>query len=265
MAHMFEDRVRVLAGRTAIVTGGLRGIGWAASQRFAAVGANVAIFDCDEAAAPAVLAAGQAISKLGSEFHYVRSDVTSEADVRSSVASVARQFGTVDALVNNVGVGAPPRPIEDVSLEEWTRIINLNILSTFLCSREAAPLMKRQGRGTIVNLSSQAGRSKSEIGNLPYACAKAGVLGFTRQLANELAPFGVRVNAVAPGLTLSERVEIRLSGLEAERRTELSAAVPLGRLGDPGEIAEAILFLSTDASSYVTGATIDVNGGRFMM
>lgn len=125
--------------------------------------------------------------------------------------------------------------------------------------------MKRQGRGTIVNLSSQAGRSKSEIGNLPYACAKAGVLGFTRQLANELAPFGVRVNAVAPGLTLSERVEVRLSALEADRRKEFSTAVPLGRLGDPGEIAEAILFLSTDASSYVTGATLDVNGGRFMM
>lgn len=262
---MLEGRVRVLAGRTAIVTGGLRGIGWAVSHRFAAVGANIAILDRDETMAPTVLAAQEAVSKLGSEFLYVRSDVTSEAGVRSSVASVVEHFGTVDALVNNVGVGAPPRPIEDVSLDEWTKIINLNILSTFLCSREAVPFMKRQGRGTIVNLSSQAGRSKSEIGNLPYACAKAGVLGFTRQLANELAPFGVRVNAVAPGLTLSERVETRLSAMETNRRQEISAAVPLGRLGDPGEIAEAILFLSTDASSYVTGATLDVNGGRFMM
>lgn len=125
--------------------------------------------------------------------------------------------------------------------------------------------MKRQRRGTIVNMSSQAGRSKSEIGNLPYACAKAGVLGFTRQLASELAPYGVRVNAVAPGLTLSERVEVRLSAMEEHQRREFSSAVPLGRLGEPREIADAILFLSTDASSYITGATLDVNGGRFMM
>jgi NAD(P)-dependent dehydrogenase (short-subunit alcohol dehydrogenase family) len=262
---MIEGRARTLAGRAAIVTGGLRGIGWAVSQGFAALGANVAIFDRDEAGAPAVLAAQQAASALGVELLYVACDVTGEDDVRRSVALVGERFGSIDSLVNNVGVGAPPRPIEEVTLEEWRRIMDLNLLSMFLCSRAVAPVMKRQGRGTIVNLSSQAGRSKSEIGNLPYACAKAGVLGFTRQLANELAPFGVRVNAVAPGLTLSERVETRLSALEASKRQELAAAVPLGRLGDPGEIAEAILFLATDASSYVTGATLDVNGGRFMM
>lgn len=109
---MLEGRVRVLAGRTAIVTGGLRGIGWAVSHRFAAVGANVAIFDRDEASAPTVLAAREATRKLGSEFLYVKADVTSEADVRNAVAAVATRFSTIDALVNNVGVGAPPRPTD---------------------------------------------------------------------------------------------------------------------------------------------------------
>ena len=262
---MIEGRARTLAGRAALVTGGLRGIGWAVAQGFAALGAKVAILDRDEAGAAAVLAAQQAASALSAELFYVTCDATSEGDVQRSVGLVADRFGSIDSLVNIVGAGAPPRPIEEVTLEEWRRIIDLNLLSMFLCSREVAPVMKRQGRGTIVNLSSQAGRSKSEIGNLPYACAKAGVLGFTRQLANELASFGVRVNAVAPGLTLSERVETRLSALDADKRRAFSAAVPLGRLGDPVEIAEAILFLSTDASSYVTGATLDVNGGRFMM
>jgi len=262
---MAEKSDHALAGRTAIVTGGMRGIGWAVAQGFAGRGANVAIVDRDVADAPEVAAARRRIEAAGAALLYLQADVTNEAEVRSFVARVADRFGTVDALVNNVGVGAPPKPIEQVSLEEWTKVVNQNILSTFLCSREAAPHMKQQRRGTIVNMSSQAGRSKSEIGNLPYACAKAGVLGFTRQLANELAPFGIRVNAVAPGLTLSERVEVRLLAMEETQRNEFLAVVPLGRLGDPHEIADAILFLSTDASSYITGATLDVNGGRFMM
>jgi NAD(P)-dependent dehydrogenase (short-subunit alcohol dehydrogenase family) len=254
-----------MKGRTAIVTGGLRGIGWAVARGFADRGAKVSIIDRDPADAQQVTTAQNEIEAAGAALLYIQADVTSEAEVRSLVARVIDRFGAVDALVNNVGVGAPPKPIEQVSVDEWTKVVNQNILSAFLCSREVAPHMKRQRRGTIVNMSSQAGRSKSEIGNLPYACAKAGVLGFTRQLANELAPFGVRVNAVAPGLTLSERVEVRLSAMEEPQRKEFSAAVPLGRLGEPREIADAILFLSTDASSYVTGATLDVNGGRFMM
>jgi 3-oxoacyl-[acyl-carrier protein] reductase len=251
--------------RVGVVTGGLRGIGKACALALAEAGTTVAIFDLDIPGSAVQAEIESVVVQHDVQFFYRQVDVTAPAAIAKAMAELIESYERVDILVNNVGVGAPPVPIEDLPLEQWQQVIALNLTSTFLCTRAVVPAMKAKGRGSIINISSQAGRSKSEIGNLPYATAKAGILGFTRQLANELGPFGIRVNAVAPGLTLNERVAKRLETLQEDRRAALTATVPLGRLGDPVEIAAVVAFLASDASSYITGATIDVNGGRFMM
>lgn len=251
--------------RVGVVTGGLRGIGKACALALAEAGTTVAIFDLDIPGSAVPAEIKSAVVQHDVQFFYRQVDVTAPAAIAKAMAELIESYERVDILVNNVGVGAPPVPIEDLPLEQWQQVIALNLTSTFLCTRAIVPAMKAKGSGSIINISSQAGRSKSEIGNLPYATAKAGILGFTRQLANELGPFGIRVNAVAPGLTLNERVAKRLETLQEDRRAALTAAVPLGRLGDSVEIAAVVAFLASDASSYITGATIDVNGGRFMM
>lgn len=249
----------------AIVTGGLRGIGFASVLALAENGFDVAVLDQDVPDSSVPLNVKNEVEKRNVRLFYHQVDVTDDGAVVPIAEQLDRNCGGVEVLINNVGVGAPPLPIEQVAIEEWDRIIKLNLSTAFYCTRAVVPSMKKRKCGSIINISSQAGRSRSEIGNLPYAAAKAGVLGFTRQLANELGPFGIRVNAVAPGLTLNERVEIRLKSLGDDRRAALTAAVPLGRLGQPQEIASVIAFLATKSSSYITGATIDVNGGRFMM
>lgn len=253
-----------LEGRTAIVTGGLRGIGRSTAQAFLDAGARVAIFDLDDESSTAAAEAMSAFAERRQAI-YARVNATDCSDVRHGVELALGQFGSVDILVNNVGAGLPPVPLEDLPEDDWDRLIEINLKAAYLCSRAVIAHMKARRSGCIVNLSSQAGRSKSELGNLPYSTAKAGLLGFTRQLAHEAGPYGIRVNAVAPGVTLSERVATRWEARSAEDRRLMLEAIPLGRLGRPEEIANVILFLASDESSYVTGATIDVNGGRFMM
>jgi NAD(P)-dependent dehydrogenase (short-subunit alcohol dehydrogenase family) len=251
--------------QVAVVTGGLRGIGKASVLALAATGATVAALDQDEPGSALPTEVAAAVAQHKSSFWYRKVDIMEAAPVAQVMSEIIETHGRVDILVNNVGASAPPLPVEEIPLEMWDRLIALNLTSAFLCVRAVVPAMKANRRGSIINISSQAGRSKSEIGNLPYAAAKAGILGFTRQLASELAPFGIRVNSVAPGLTMSERVEKRLATQSAERRAELTAAVPLGRLGYTDEIAAVVAFLASDAASYITGATVDVNGGRFMI
>lgn len=254
-----------LRSRVAIVTGGLRGIGRATVLALAAEGAVVAIFDVDPADSPALESLLAAAGASGASIRYMQADATSTDEVTDATNKVLQEFGVLDILVNNVGVGAPQVPLEQVPERQWNELVARNLSSAFVCSKAVVSAMKAQGRGRIINVSSQAGRSRSEIGNLAYASAKAGLLGFTRQLASELGPFGVTVNAVAPGLTLSERVVDRLQAFDEAAKLKMIEAVPLRRLGRPEEIAAVIVFLASDDSSYIAGATIDVNGGRFMM
>lgn len=255
-----------LEGQVAIVTGGVRGIGRAIAAACSREGAAVAVLDLDEADSPPVRELGDCMGGSGKRGLYLRANVTERAEVQGAVEEVVRAFGRVDILVNNAGGGMDPVPLEDLEEADWSRVLTLNLTAAYLCSRALIKHMKAQGSGRIINISSQAGRSKSELANLPYASAKAGLLGFTRQLANEVGPYGITVNAVAPGLVLSgERVQRRWEARSEAERRRMVEAIPLRRLGTPEEIAAVVAFLASPEASYITGATIDVNGGRFML
>jgi 3-oxoacyl-[acyl-carrier protein] reductase len=175
-------------------------------------------------------------------------------------AAVGR-WGRVDVLVNNAGGFATIRATEDITDAEWESILRSNLTSVFVASRAVLPVMKRQRAGRIVNVSSVVARGGAVRVTSHYAAAKAGVVGFTRHLALEVGPDGITVNAVAPGTTMTERVKALRT---PEQTREVAQTIPVRRLGEPLEIAEAILFLASDAASFVNGATLDVNGGQVM-
>lgn len=251
------------SGKTAIVTGSSRGIGRAIALAFATEGAKVAVNGRNQEDTKMV---AELIRSRGGEAVAIVGDVTREEDVTRLVNETLGTFGTVDILVNNAGGGAPPWPLERIELEAWDREIKANLTGAFLCSRAVIGEMKRRAWGRIINISSQAGRSGSELAGVTYATAKAGILGFTRQLARQVAPHGILVNAVAPGVIMSgERVEKKWKERDEAERQDMLKAIPLGRIGTPEDVVPVVLFLASEGAGYITGAVIDVNGGRFMM
>ena len=251
------------SGKTAIVTGSSRGIGRAIALALAAEGAKVAVNGRNQEDTKMV---AELIRSRGGEAVAIVGDVTREEDVTRLVNETLGTFGTVDILVNNAGGGAPPWPLERIELEAWDREIKANLTGAFLCSRAIIGEMKKKSWGRIINISSQAGRSGSELAGVTYATAKAGILGFTRQLARQVAPHGILVNAVAPGVIMSgERVEKKWKERNEAERQDMLKAIPLGRFGTPEDVVPVVLFLASEGAGYITGAVIDVNGGRFMM
>jgi len=234
-------------------------------MEFAREGASVVVNGRDE---NTVLDAAREIEQLSRPVLAVVADVTDEAQVRHMIDQTIAQFKKIDVLVNNAGGGGGvvSRSLEGTSLENWNNVIGLNLTSTFLCSRAVAEHMKRQRSGRIVNMASQAARGVGELSGVPYAAAKAGILGFTRQIAKELGPFGILVNAVAPAITISgPRIKKKWGQLDDEEKHNILGSIPLGyRLADVREIVNVVKFLSSDDASYITGATIDINGGRYM-
>jgi NAD(P)-dependent dehydrogenase (short-subunit alcohol dehydrogenase family) len=231
-----------LSGKTALVTGSSRGIGRTIALAMAREGAKVVVNGRKEDAR----IVAEMIETSGGKALAVIADVTAEEDVHRMVEETLQAFGSVDILVNNAGGGGPTIPIEEIDPAAWEGEMRVNLTGAFLCS--------------------QAGRSGSELAGIVYASAKAGLLGFTRQLARQVAPYGILVNAVAPGVILSgERIEKKWLQRGDGERQEMLKAIPLGRLGRPEEVTPAVIFLASEEASYITGTVIDVNGGRFMM
>ena len=254
-----------MAGRVALVTGGGGGIGEATGRVFAEEGAAVALLDTDAAA---VAAAASAIQTAvpGAQILALAGDVTRESDVRRIIDETAARWGALHTLVNVAGVRVYA-PLADADAADWERIIGVNVLGTAHCCKGALPWLRAAGRGTIVNVSSVYG-VMGRTGMGQYDTTKAAVLGFTRSLAVEEAPHRVRVNAVCPGGTITP-YHIRRAAArgvsEAEMRTQRAGDNLLGRWAEPREVAYPILFLASDESSFVTGATLMVDAGRSIL
>ena len=248
-------------GKVAIVTGSSDGIGKAAALIFAAEGGQVVL---NARGAERLETARAAIGAVGKPPLVMPGDASQAAVAERLAAETLRQFGRIDILVNNAGGGTSLRFLEEVTEADWDYTINSNLKSAFLCCKAVAPTMKAQRSGRIVNVSSVAGRNVSRLSGPQYSSAKAGMLGLTRHLAQDLGPFGITVNAVAPGPTLVDRVAKKWELRSPEDRARIVGNIPLGRLGRPEEVAAVIAFLASDGAAYVTGVTIDVNGGSFM-
>ncbi|WP_425930212.1 SDR family NAD(P)-dependent oxidoreductase [Pseudomonas sp. NyZ201] len=247
----------LLTGKIAIVTGAAsaRGIGRATAQLFADHGAKVAIFDLD------ANAAAEAAATLGEGHLGLGANVADEAQVRDAVAEVLARFGRIDVLVNNAGITQPVKTLE-ITGADYDRILNVNLRGTLLMSQAVIPGMRNQGAGSIICMSSvSAQRGGGIFGGPHYSAAKAGVLGLGKAMARELGPHNVRVNAITPGLI---HTDITGGLMQDERRHAIIEGIPLGRLGEARDVANAALFLASDLSSYLTGVTLDVNGGMLI-
>jgi len=249
---LFEDQV-------ALVTGASSGIGRATAEAMAKQGARVGVNYCKNQAGAE--RAAETIRKAGSKALVVRADVTRSAEVLAMVEAVRREWGRIDILVNNAGDLLARRTLADMSEEYWDQIMALNLKSVFLCVRAVWEEMAARNSGCIVNVSSIAGRNGGGPGAAAYSAAKGGLLTYTKSLAKELAPHGVRVNGVAPGVIATPYHE-RYSPGEIFQR--FIASIPLGRAGTAEEIADVIVFLASPAARYITGETIEVNGGMLM-
>lgn len=245
-----------LKGRVAIITGGARGIGKAIALALVREGAKIAIVDFDKEGA---FALKDQIEKEQGQAIAIPCDVSKSSEVKAMVDQVKKVFNRIDILVNNAGI-IRRGTIETITEEDWDRVIEVNLKGTFNCSKAVVETMKQQGYGKILNVSSIAGKM-GDITSAPgYGPSKAGIDALTKTLARQLAPYGINVNAVAP-----HAIETEMSAQwSEERRREIIASIPLGRLGKPEDVAEAVLFLVSEGASFITGEILDVNGGALM-
>jgi 3-oxoacyl-[acyl-carrier protein] reductase len=248
-----------LTGKVALVTGAGSGIGRATAIALAEAGAAVAInYHRNEAGAEA---AKQEIIASGARAITVQADVTKSADVNRMVESTVAAFGPIDILVNNAGSLVERLRLLELTEERWDEVIDLNLKSAFLCAKAVAPSMIERKFGVIVNVTSIAGRNGGALGSIHYSTAKGGMITFTKGLAKELAPLGVRVNAVSPGV-IDTPFHEQFSTPEAMRN--FTNIIPLGRVGKSEEIARTVVYLASDAASFVIGENIEINGGMLM-
>lgn len=248
-----------LTGKVAIVTGASSGIGYATALELAASGATIVInYLRNEAGAEE---ARRRIASDGGRAIRVQADVTNAADVTALVNRTVEELGPPDILVNNAGSLVERLRLLELTEERWEEVVNLNLKSAFLCSKAVAPSMVERKSGVIVNLASIAGRNGGALGSIHYSTAKGGLITFTKGLAKELAPHGIRVNAVSPGVIDTPYHE---QFSTSEMMKGYVSAIPMGRIGRPEEVASVITFLASDKASYIAGETIEINGGMYM-
>ena len=243
-----------LAGQAALVTGAARGLGYAAARRLAADGASVALLDRDR---EALAAASEALEGEGLDVVPHTVDLTDEDGVRGATAAVLAAAGRLDILVNNAGI-YPHLPFEELTYSDWRHVMAVNLDSVYLCTHAVYPAMRERRYGRIVNVSS-ATFFIGYPGLTAYVASKGGIIGFTRALASEAGPHGITVNAVTPGLVATEGV---LGGEEAGLFDEIVPQQAVGRRGEPDDIAECIAYLAGPAAGFITGQTINVDGGH---
>lgn len=253
-----------LKDKVAIVTGAAQGIGQAVAMRFGREGANLSLCDVN---ADGVKKVSNELMALGRKSLWFEVDVCNSSEVNGMVRETFQKFGRIDILVNSAGGSFNlPAKLEEITDDIWDKVVDVNLKGTFICCRAIGPYMAQQKSGRIINFASKAGKYGGESGGVQYTSAKAGVMGLTRQLARDLGPSGITVNAIAPGLVLSGP---RLEKLWRDRKTEeereaMLRAIPLRRLSTVDEQVSVVLFLASEDASYVSGVTIDVNGGWYM-
>jgi NAD(P)-dependent dehydrogenase (short-subunit alcohol dehydrogenase family) len=249
-------RIEIMSEQIVLITGALTGIGRAAALAFAKEGASVVVSGRKEAEGKALEAE---LAGLGAKAAFIRADVRHEEDVRNLVDKTVARFGRLDVAVNNAGTEGKPGPVTDQTAESYAATFDTNVLGTLLSMKHELRVMLPQGSGSIVNISSSYGHEGAK-GASVYAGSKHAVEGITKSAALEAAGSGVRVNAVAPGPTETGMLN-RFTGT-AERKAALASGVPLGRVGEPDEIARAIVFVASNAASFITGQIVTVDGGK---
>jgi 3-oxoacyl-[acyl-carrier protein] reductase len=244
-----------LSGKRALVTGGGQGLGYAIVEHLLEAGAEVAIhyFSSETGA--------RDLKQKARRAEIFRADLTKPTEAAALVNNAGNFLGGLDILINNAGDLVERRTIQEVDAAFWERVMNVNVTSMLWVTRAAVPWLEKAGQASIVNLSSLAGRKGGHPGSLVYSTAKGAVLTWTRALATELAPRGIRVNAVAPGFILGTRFHSTHTTEENAKKT--IEAIPLGRAGTPDDVARAVVYLASEYDGFITGATLDINGGVY--
>lgn len=256
---MSTDR---FSGKSILITGGAGGLGSQIARTAIAQGASVGILDTNEAAIQALVSE---LKATGGNAAGEKVDVRDSKSVTDAVNQLAKELGSVDVLIAAAGGSlGTPRDLDDISDDDFDLVLDVNVKGTFNCARAAIPHMKKAGGGSIVTFSSIGGRSASPVTGVPYATAKAAILGLTRRLAKEVGEFGIRVNAIAPGLFLTDRLEGMFNDMSKADQAEVIDAIPLRRMPKLQECVDPVLFLASEESSFITGTVLDVNGGRMM-